>query len=76
MTYDETWPDKLARIRASWLTIAEIAERYGMRPQYVRYLMESRKIEVMKVDRLYRVNPESMDAFLETQHKPAEIKTG
>ena len=76
MTYDETWPEKLDRIRATWRTIAQIAEEYGFDPRYVRYLMESRKIEVMKVDRLYHVNPESVDAFLETQHKPARVKTG
>jgi hypothetical protein len=75
MACDETWPEKLARIRAEWRTIAEIAEEYGWEPRYVRWLMESRKIEVMKVDRLYHINPESVDAFLETQHKPAELKT-
>jgi hypothetical protein len=70
MTYTESpWPAKIHEVRENWLSIAEIANEYDLEGRFVRYLMESGKVEALRLDGLYMINPGSLDAFLERQHK-------
>ena len=63
------FPQFISEVREHWLTLDETADAYGLSRRYVRSLQENRRIEVFRLEGKYRVNPDSIEAFLESQHQ-------
>jgi len=47
-----------------YLTIEEVADRLGVHPKTVRRYISSGKISAQKIGGSWRINPESVDSFL------------
>jgi hypothetical protein len=56
------------REAATWPSIRELAEEYGVRERWLRGLIETGKVEAIRLD-VFRINPESWNAYLVQAHR-------
>jgi excisionase family DNA binding protein len=53
------------------LDVAEAAEYLGMKPRFIRRLIDERRIPFFKVGRFVRLDPDVLDRFLSDSEVPA-----
>jgi excisionase family DNA binding protein len=53
------------------LTVDEAAEYLGMKPRFIRRLIDQRRIPFFKVGRFVRLDPDVLDQFLADSVVPA-----
>lgn len=57
--------------RRTPLDVAQAAEYLGMKPRFIRRLVDERRIDFFKVGRFVRLDPDVLDQFLEDSVIPA-----
>lgn len=55
-----------------WLDVSAVAERFGMKPQVVRKAIHKKGLTAYRIGGRFRVKPEDLDAWLETQKVHAQ----
>jgi excisionase family DNA binding protein len=60
-----------ATVHRSPLDVAQAAEYLGMKPRFVRRLIDERRINFFKVGRFVRLDPDVLDQFLADSVVPA-----
>ena len=56
------------------LTLDQAAEAIGVSNETMRKLCQERKIPFIRMDRLYRIKPADVNAWLESNYHPAQRK--
>ena len=65
-------PDvSLVRAAATWPTIREVADEYGVPWRWVKSLAERRKLRTYVLDKV-RIDPEDWEDFLARRYRPAD----
>lgn len=61
----------VARKAAEWPNLQQTADEYGIEWRVIKNAVERGEIEAIKIGHI-RVNPESVDAWLESRYWPGE----
>lgn len=59
------------RQAATWPTIREVAQTYGLSERWVRECVQKRRVTALRLD-VIRIDPESWEAFLRERYSPAD----
>jgi len=60
---------RLVREAITWPTVREVAEEWNVPEQYVRSMIERRRVGAIRLDRI-RIDPESWANYMSTVYRP------